>query len=799
VSTLIPNTFHKICPGRNNFQFGQPTCGDGSDFSFFFSRPLKQLVNDRKVLIEFQGGGACWDANTCDMQKEYLSVAESYDGFVGMSCSEVEYGAATQGGYPLSMLCAKQIGETDFREYNYIVVPYCTQDVHIGDSFDVSYEDGSTIHHAGAHNMMSVLRWVFRNFPNPSHIFLTGCSAGGTAVPVAYSVLDRHYNTLLRGGRNVQINAIMDSSVYLTPSYFLQNYFPNWKPESLVKKKLHFNFDKYQYQENYPDVLWEHVLKRGSNRDNWGFVTHSSDPVSLMYYQYMSGKGGEDGDRRLVGDERSLENDNSESQWWTEINNSMQYVKARHKNVDFYVIDSEGHCSFGLYYPLQEEVFQTWASPIVKEGSFVGNRSVSTACFFFSLALGGFIVLLISRMRTKAGGEKELLSDDDEVGSTQAKRLSSGYILSTFRPLLSRFEKCPFTAAYVVASSIYFLAMVTSQGFAHPLDNPTFGPSAAGLSAFGINNSALVVYRMQHFRMLTSNLVYSGFTTFVAGMVTLYRTAVESYMMDNGHTFWHFPFVALSVAGCANLVYACLGNGASCSGLALILGLHAFSTAMQRHRGNSSSTFAAPIGLSALLFIVGCTPLFPFDSCLVLVASVLMGLCLGVFLYRSSGEESGAELSREAPEILNETRKTNSTDWRFVKGMGLLYVLLYTVILFRVPAPATSGLHPSLAGCRLVYADQIDDIARAYSGSNGGGERFLEDGEDWFDGQSLCAQLCLPHIVYRPALWGVNQFSNIPLHPGTCDEAGYQEYIASKTLKEFTMTFEVELFSVSNA
>ena len=77
---------------------------------------MKQLSNDRKVLIEFQGGGACWDANTCDMQKDYLSVAESYDDFVGMSCSEVEYGSANQGGYPLSMLCAKQIGETDFRE-----------------------------------------------------------------------------------------------------------------------------------------------------------------------------------------------------------------------------------------------------------------------------------------------------------------------------------------------------------------------------------------------------------------------------------------------------------------------------------------------------------------------------------------------------------------------------------------------------------------------------------------------------------------------------------------------------------
>jgi hypothetical protein len=138
-TSLTPNQFHKLCPGKHTMQssedgsssssstttaFGQPGCGDGSSFSFLFSRPMKQRDNDKKIIVEFQGGGACWDQSTCEMQQAYLSFPDYYDSFVGMSCSEIEYGAAVQGGNPLSLLCAKSVGGTDFTEYNTIVMPY---------------------------------------------------------------------------------------------------------------------------------------------------------------------------------------------------------------------------------------------------------------------------------------------------------------------------------------------------------------------------------------------------------------------------------------------------------------------------------------------------------------------------------------------------------------------------------------------------------------------------------------------------------------------------------------------------
>ena len=116
-------------------------------------------------------------------------------------------------------------------------------------------------------------------------------------------------------------------------------------------KKIGFNFNKYRYDTTYPDIVWNHVLRRGSNADKWGFVTHSYDPISLTYFQYMSGNGDE-GRKLSAGAEGSLdemalsgrrtEDEDVESEWWGAISTSLSTVQNKHKNVDYYVIESEG-------------------------------------------------------------------------------------------------------------------------------------------------------------------------------------------------------------------------------------------------------------------------------------------------------------------------------------------------------------------------------------------------------------------------------------------------------------------------
>lgn len=53
-SKLVPNTFHKLCPGvpSNSFSsnsLNHPLCGDGTPFSFFFTRPTHRKMNSDKL------------------------------------------------------------------------------------------------------------------------------------------------------------------------------------------------------------------------------------------------------------------------------------------------------------------------------------------------------------------------------------------------------------------------------------------------------------------------------------------------------------------------------------------------------------------------------------------------------------------------------------------------------------------------------------------------------------------------------------------------------------------------------
>eukprot|EP00980_Cylindrotheca_fusiformis_P001407 scaffold345_cov134-Cylindrotheca_fusiformis.AAC.18 len=53
-SNLVPNTFHKLCPGvpRSSSSSGSlnhPICGDGTPYAFYFSRPIQRKMNSNKL------------------------------------------------------------------------------------------------------------------------------------------------------------------------------------------------------------------------------------------------------------------------------------------------------------------------------------------------------------------------------------------------------------------------------------------------------------------------------------------------------------------------------------------------------------------------------------------------------------------------------------------------------------------------------------------------------------------------------------------------------------------------------
>ena len=170
-----------LSPGWNAIASGGETiCSDGSPYRFFV-RP----ADPEKLIVYFQGGGACWFGEICDPDLE-----PSYK----INTSEDD-----PGRY-------KGIFDFDnpanpFANHSIVFAPYCTADVHIGDKVAI-YESPEmddhaphpvTIHHKGFANSAAVLAWTYEHFFTPSSIFVTGSSAGAIPSPYYAMVIADHY------------------------------------------------------------------------------------------------------------------------------------------------------------------------------------------------------------------------------------------------------------------------------------------------------------------------------------------------------------------------------------------------------------------------------------------------------------------------------------------------------------------------------------------------------------------------------------------------------------------------------
>ncbi len=760
---LTPNTFHKICPGTNDGSkpLSQPICGDGTAFSFYYHRPNQRLVNNEKIIIEFQGGGACWDSNTCSKQSSLLTFPTDLDDFIGYSCSEVNYAQSNYGGYPINLLCADKIGDVNLAEYNYVFVPYCTQDVHMGDSSSTYSDDddggNSGVYHHGAHNMMGALQWIYDNFPNPSHVFLTGCSAGGTALPVAYDLINNHYNSFLKGGRTVNINTIIDSAVYLTPSYFLEYGIDNWNPWTVLDKTM-FPYDQYKQNINYSTRLWEHVLSRGSKKDQWGFVTHTNDPVSIAYWQAMGGGYDDDG------------NDDGEDSWANDLSQSFNTVQSEFSNVDVFYIDGQGHCSFGLQYALQEDGFEDFAEDIIAEQQILRKTASSVPFFTISAALGSLLAVAATLSRVSSNRN---LSEDQEKNSQELlpKKSMSEKIAGAMAPLLpfgKRYEKCPITAGFFFATSLYFVIMLITGELAHPLNNPSLGPSATALSTFGINNPTLIVTKGQVLRLITSSFVCSGFLTYLMFTSCVFKcmrhveTAISSNVV--------FGTVMLIIVLGSNLTYTLFGEGASCGSLALALGMNMFSISMSKKYGFDQqfprlwlSTF-----FNALLGIA----LFPFNNWIMIVSAMAIGAFVAPAVVRMD-------------DYFTVQNHFDRLSKMTLGGVAVVYFIVFILVVSRVPNPDKVYQYPYLTGCTMMYTLDLDTILADY-----GAQRRRKLGD--FDG--FCAQFCVPHLIEKPFYWSVGSLTEYSMTRGQCEDYGYDGHAADKTISYLGYNLDIEAF-----
>jgi hypothetical protein len=146
--------WERVTPG------GDCQCADGSEFSFWMRK-----ANPRKVVLYLQDGGACFSARTCAPDR-------------GLYQTKVNEGPAGKGG-----IFDFADERNPFADYSVVYVPYCTGDVHIGNT-TAKYAPGLTVHHKGYVNGTAALEHVAATLPGAKDVVVIGESAGSIAAPL---------------------------------------------------------------------------------------------------------------------------------------------------------------------------------------------------------------------------------------------------------------------------------------------------------------------------------------------------------------------------------------------------------------------------------------------------------------------------------------------------------------------------------------------------------------------------------------------------------------------------------------
>ncbi len=148
-------------------------CGNGTPTGIAVNPSTKS----QKLVILFEGGGACWEAAAC--YGIIIPVTASHlDGFNATTFDQQARPLFFDGNFMFQRSDPASL----FHDATWVFVPYCTGDLHAGTQ-DTVYDalgQQRTMHHRGADNVDAMLAKV-GTYP-ASEVFAMGISAGGFGI-----------------------------------------------------------------------------------------------------------------------------------------------------------------------------------------------------------------------------------------------------------------------------------------------------------------------------------------------------------------------------------------------------------------------------------------------------------------------------------------------------------------------------------------------------------------------------------------------------------------------------------------
>lgn len=271
---------------------GETICARGTPYSFWVH---PGTVN--RLLIFFQGGGGCWNAETCragsDFFDDRVSAGDDPSGQVGILDLDNP--------------------ENPFQDSYALFVPYCTGDVHWGNNVMTYEEEDGTqvaIHHKGFVNGMAAMEWVYEHFSGPESIFVTGCSAGsiGSILFAPYAI--EHYSQAAVVQLGDSEAFVFDRLVDLQSEWRAHDNFPAWIPALAEIRPGEFSMARFyaaiasyypahrfsQYNTAHDSIQQRYFLEAGATQGSWEEALAASlaeiHVQAPNFHSWVAGGGG---------------------------------------------------------------------------------------------------------------------------------------------------------------------------------------------------------------------------------------------------------------------------------------------------------------------------------------------------------------------------------------------------------------------------------------------------------------------------------------------------------------------------
>ena len=247
---------------------GETICAAGTPFRFW----MRPGASD-DLLVFFQGGGGCWDYDTCQPDGRWYKHSV-YD-------DEISH---YRGG-----IFDLDNPDNPFRDYNTIFIPSCNGDVYMGNSV-VEYQNaaGDVLTHnfKGFVNGSAAIGFVADTFPTPESIFVTGCSAGSVGSAMFAPYLIDQYPGVPVAQLGDSLAFVFHRPVNMEVEHGARSNFAGWIPGlQALDTSAFLMADYYAALTNfYPDYTFAQF-------------NSLSDHVQIRYYEAI---GGNDWERDLT-------------------------------------------------------------------------------------------------------------------------------------------------------------------------------------------------------------------------------------------------------------------------------------------------------------------------------------------------------------------------------------------------------------------------------------------------------------------------------------------------------------------